>query len=47
MATVVKDFKVKAGLVVEGATGTINERTSLEKMIQTSTLLNSSAEKHL
>ena len=31
MATVVKDFKVKAGLVVEGTTGTINNQDILTK----------------
>jgi len=31
MATVVKDFKVKAGLVVEGATGTINGKNILRE----------------
>jgi hypothetical protein len=29
MATVVKDFKIKAGLIVEGASGTINNQTIL------------------
>ena len=31
MATVVKDFKVKAGLVVEGSTGTINGKNILRE----------------